>query len=420
MGRSINRGCAGCDGNSKCSPDTSTYEQWYSSCDGSDMVKVRCTAVTDEDCNVSTTCLDCEGNEVDTTGMSPMMEPPTPVLGSLSMDLTSTDNLAAAIAIALSETVLRPATPILGVPGCVTLRGGEVVPAVTMAMVVDGRPVEQMVVNPQTLDPIEGIVGWANPCDCAVNCPKRMIGLKIEKYVVTPGPYTEGMTVTGGYRITNTTFDPALDLFNITVTDDNGVPSGTLLNLPSGAVDELMWTHVITADEASDGVHTNTATVQGTTFDGTTAYSDPSTVTLLVQRPSPLPLVQKLSYNRDGDAVTDFRQGETISWEIVITVPPGLTVGNIKITDVVPAGLLYVPGSISGGDTRSDARPDDPAEGLSWKFEPFGTARQEVLRFATEVRGIGRPGANPIENVVTFDGDPIPTGPVTHGITIHE
>ncbi|MGH1468387.1 MAG: beta strand repeat-containing protein, partial [Bdellovibrionales bacterium] len=73
-------------------------------------------------------------------------------------------------------------------------------------------------------------------------------------------------------------------------------------------------------------------------------------------------------------------EGETVTYTVTVTnTTAGATGTNVVITDIVPAGVTYVPASISGGDTRNDANPD--TTGLTWSIGSILGGASRVLTF---------------------------------------
>jgi len=83
--RSINKGCTNCHGIDECTPGSATEVTWYANCDSSALQKLTCTTVCDEDCAVTVTCIDCDGNPFDVTGWHEI-PPPQVVTGEVALD----------------------------------------------------------------------------------------------------------------------------------------------------------------------------------------------------------------------------------------------------------------------------------------------------------------------------------------------
>jgi uncharacterized repeat protein (TIGR01451 family)/fimbrial isopeptide formation D2 family protein len=94
----------------------------------------------------------------------------------------------------------------------------------------------------------------------------------------------------------------------------------------------------------------------------------------------------------------DVTAGEdtTVTWTLTYTLTDG-PVTNVVITDPIPAGLNYVPGSASDGGT-----PDESGRTLTWSFASL-TAGGSVSFETTVDASVG--GGVTLENVATIDSD---------------
>ena len=77
-------------------------------------------------------------------------------------------------------------------------------------------------------------------------------------------------------------------------------------------------------------------------------------------------------------------EGDTLTYTVTVTNNgPGTRATNIALTDVVPAGITYVPGSITGGTASNDADPS--GVGLSWTLAQLDPTQSAVLTFQATV-----------------------------------
>ena len=78
---------------------------------------------------------------------------------------------------------------------------------------------------------------------------------------------------------------------------------------------------------------------------------------------------------------------DTITFTITVTNDGPDTATNVTVTDVVPDGFTYDPGSITGGDSNDDANPD--TSGLTWTINSLAKDASVDLTFDVVVNASG-------------------------------
>ena len=73
--------------------------------------------------------------------------------------------------------------------------------------------------------------------------------------------------------------------------------------------------------------------------------------------------------------------GSLLTYTLTVTNTGPNTVTNVTISDTVPTGVIYAPGSIAGGDSRNDSN----APLLSWTVSSLATNTPVTFTFATTV-----------------------------------
>jgi len=93
-------------------------------------------------------------------------------------------------------------------------------------------------------------------------------------------------------------------------------------------------------------------------------------------------------------------EGQLITYTITVSNVTSATGNNVVVRDVVPAGITYEPGTILGGDLRSDASPT--GTGLEWTVNTLGALGSVSLTFQARVDA-GALATNPtIINTANF------------------
>lgn len=152
-------------------------------------------------------------------------------------------------------------------------------------------------------------------------------------------------------------------------------PTGVKNNLVYGETGQLVINAIVNASiPASIQDLINTAVLN-------TAQTTPIQDTAFSKVP-PSVSIQKAS------DVSELEPGDTVTYTIEL-LNAGPTVDNVVITDTIPAKsyFTYVPGSISGGDTRDAS--GDPV--LSWTFTQLSNGEIQNLSFAMNVATSGVP-----------------------------
>ena len=231
-------------------------------------------------------------------------------------------------------------------------------------------------------------------------------GVSIDKYLLSnadedgTGDISLADTLTYQFDVANT---GDVSLTNVTVTDP--LPGlGPITCAPAqGATLNPAETmtcnadYVVAAADTAAGQIDNTATVVGLAPAGTpTSASDSETV---FTASADLSLVKTVS----GDTPN---VGDVVTFTLAVSNAGADTATNVGVTDVLPAGLTYTPGSIGGGDSSDDSGL--PA--LTWVIDSIGSGATVNLTFTATV---GAPPAD-YTNVAevtrsdTFDPDSTP------------
>jgi len=78
--------------------------------------------------------------------------------------------------------------------------------------------------------------------------------------------------------------------------------------------------------------------------------------------------------------------GGTVTFSLLVSNASGVnTATNLEVTDVLPAGYSYIPGSISGGDEQDDIDPN--GSGLTWLIYSLSLGDTTTLSYQAEVLG---------------------------------
>jgi uncharacterized repeat protein (TIGR01451 family) len=99
-------------------------------------------------------------------------------------------------------------------------------------------------------------------------------------------------------------------------------------------------------------------------------------------------------------SVPSAEEGQEVTYTLVVSNNSGHAGNNIVINDIVPNGLTYVPGSITGGDTSSDATPDT-LTGLQWNIISIAAGANTTLTFRATVDNLATT-LSPITNTANI------------------
>ena len=105
--------------------------------------------------------------------------------------------------------------------------------------------------------------------------------------------------------------------------------------------------------------------------------TDTDTVTTVV---GSLPILNLTKSSQDGNG-PPLRPGDTLTYTLVVLNTGNATANNVVVSDTVPAFTTYVPGSIAGGDARSDAA----LPLLTWTINALPPGVPVTLTFAVTV-----------------------------------
>lgn len=204
-------------------------------------------------------------------------------------------------------------------------------------------------------------------------------------------------------------------------------------DLPPGAVLTCTYTAVVDADVPATGTLLNTVSAFGSTANGIAAGEASLTDSDDAQTVTPDPQLDKVLDSAD----TVYAPGEIVPYVVTLTVPEG-TVRDLRVTDILPAGLAFeaTTSILIGGVTPLPplTQPANGATGaVTWTFgdvtvpsaDNTGTLDYVVitLRYTARVTGAALDG-QPLTNSAratydTGDGvDDAPIGPDDTTITV--
>jgi uncharacterized repeat protein (TIGR01451 family) len=167
--------------------------------------------------------------------------------------------------------------------------------------------------------------------------------------------------------------------------DDSGAPTleWTVASLASGGSVPLTFTATVEAPTGALGEHVNVAEVSAAdqfdsdstpnNDDGDQSEDDEDNSTVFPQE-SDLSLTKTVS-----DAAPNV--GDSVTFTITVFNSGPDAASNVEVTDVLPGGFTYAPGSIAGGDTQDDSG----APVLVWTDALLPTGASMVLTFDADV-----------------------------------
>ena len=80
--------------------------------------------------------------------------------------------------------------------------------------------------------------------------------------------------------------------------------------------------------------------------------------------------------------------GSTVTFSLTVANPAGFqAANNLTVTDVVPTGFTYLPGTITGGTSRNDSSP--AGTGLTWTIASLAADSNTVLTYQATTLGTG-------------------------------
>ncbi len=245
--------------------------------------------------------------------------------------------------------------------------------------------------------------------------------IAVTKTLTSADPTSNGSTVSFDIVVTN---DGSEDLENLQVTDnlDTAFGAGTYssVSVSSGDfsvnggydgstdTDLLDGTDTLAAgasgtitlslqiDSTTDGLKNNTAAgdADGVVSGSNVSDSGADTVTVVSAAEADLSLTKIVN-----DSSPDL--GDTVTFTLMISNSGPNTATNIVVEDVIPAGLTYVPGSITGGDSNDDT--DLPV--LTWDINSMTSGASAFLTFQTTVDIVGT-STNVAEVIAVDQTDP--------------
>lgn len=134
----------------------------------------------------------------------------------------------------------------------------------------------------------------------------------------------------------------------------------------------------------------------------TEGITDTDTVTTGV---GSLPILNLTKSSQDGNG-SPLQPGDTLSYTLVVLNTGNATATGVVISDIVPANAIYKPGSIAGGDARSDSG----LPLLSWTINALLPHTPVTLTFAVTVNWPLTNGLNLVNTAVVTSGQtPTPT-----------
>jgi len=160
-------------------------------------------------------------------------------------------------------------------------------------------------------------------------------------------------------------------------------PSGagltwTINTLAGGATETVTFSATVDLGSfAAYGTITNTGTLDSTDQTEENSGNNVDTEDIVIQS------IDVVMDKTVSDATPN--EGETITYTLEVSNPSGFTATNIVVNDILPAGVTYVGGSISGGDTQDESTPST-GNGLEWTIASLpGNAPGNVVNLTFDV-----------------------------------
>jgi uncharacterized repeat protein (TIGR01451 family) len=216
-----------------------------------------------------------------------------------------------------------------------------------------------------------------------------------QEFVTEPGP------VTYHYAVTNT---GEVDLFNVTVVDDNGTPANTADDILIGTIDKLAVGQTVNLSKVINvtGNRTNVAVASG--------HTEQKPNDKVTDNDNAVVRVPNLTINKSvtgntagndpttGDPVA--KEGDFLTYTLAYTLTNG-PVTNGVITDVLPAGLAYVAGSASGNSEFTFTSYDPATRTLRWDAPTV--TKSGAVAYQVQVTAGAAALPQPMTNVATID-----------------
>ncbi|MGI9304855.1 MAG: DUF11 domain-containing protein, partial [Gammaproteobacteria bacterium] len=161
------------------------------------------------------------------------------------------------------------------------------------------------------------------------------------------------------------TLDPG-DTYKLLIADNPGMANPQIIDL--GAAPGML---TVPGVQLNDGQYFSFA------VDGVVAAVDLA-VTKTLDNASPVP-------------------GATVNYTVSVTNNGPGSATTVRVTDVLPAGVSYVPGTMTGGDARNEADP--VGAGLAWTVNGIAPGRTVDLRFQALVTAAGGTVTNTVAGV---------------------
>ncbi|MGY0652325.1 beta strand repeat-containing protein, partial [Luteimonas sp. A537] len=227
--------------------------------------------------------------------------------------------------------------------------------------------------------------------------------LEVTKSVTSTGPYTEGDTITYQFVVTNT---GDVTLTGVSVTDPLPGLSAITYAWPgaAGVLDvgqsvTATATYVVTAADVNSGNVHNSAIAGGTPPSTPSNPNPPPIDSPPDEEDTPITQEPGLSLVKSAASAGPYAEGDTITYQFVVTNTGDVTLTNVSVTDPLP-GLSAITYAWPGADGVLDAG-------------------QSATATATYVVTAADVNAGNVHNSATADGTPpsTPTNPTPPPVT---